>query len=430
MREADGLQPTPRDENAASAAGGPAARRRLLFLTPIRPLLAGGGLGMRAGVVLDALADDFDVVVVVMPVVGEPSFAVPVPQHFPVHVLPLTDPHGLATRDVPARLARMTADPKPALFRFATPEARAAARATWSGRRFDVVHVFRLYLAPFARDFLDAPAGARPACWLDLDEMESETHVQIAALHERSGQPVPATVERIEAAKYVEAEREYLPLFDRVFVCSEPDRVRAAELCGDRAVVLPNAVRLPVREIPPFDPHAPFTFLFAGSLGYYPNEDAVAFFCEEVLPRLRSAAGRPFRVVIAGSEPSPRTRQLTSHPEVSLLPNVRDMAAAYRDAGAAVVPIRAGGGTRIKILEAFAHRRPVVSTTAGARGLDVVPGEHLLVADSAGDLARCCLRLMEEPHTGAALAERAWRWVQAHHTVENVRERLRAGGSK
>jgi glycosyltransferase involved in cell wall biosynthesis len=414
------------DEGPASRAGAPAAKPRLLFLTPIRPLRAGGGLGMRAGIVLEALADDFDVFVLVIPVVGEPSFASPVLHRFPVAVRPVTEPRALATRDVTAQLARMTADPRPALFQFATPDAVAALRRVWSGRRFDLVHVFRLYLAPFAGDFLDAAPPARPACWLDLDELESATRLEIAALHERAGQPVAAAVDRLEAAKYVEAEREYLPRFDRVFVCSEPERAAAAAVCGDRVVVLPNAVRVPGATARAPREDGRFTWLFTGSLGYYPNEDAAAFLCEEVLPRLRSAATHPIRIVIAGSQPSRRTLQLASQPEVTVAANVGDMAAAYRDADAVVVPIRAGGGTRIKILEAFAHRRPVVSTTAGARGLDVVSGEHLLVADSAGDLARCCVRLMEEPHTGAALAERAWRWVQAHHTIENVRERLRA----
>jgi glycosyltransferase involved in cell wall biosynthesis len=91
----------------------------------------------------------------------------------------------------------------------------------------------------------------------------------------------------------------------------------------------------------------------------------------------------------------------------------------------ALNPVRAGGGTRIKAIEAFAHRRPLVSTSVGAEGLDVEHGQHLLIADAPDDFAAACLRLMREPGLAAALAERAHALCRERYALARVAERIR-----
>jgi glycosyltransferase involved in cell wall biosynthesis len=216
-----------------------------------------------------------------------------------------------------------------------------------------------------------------------------------------------------------------LPRFERVYVCSEPDRAELAREHGaGRVAVIPNAVRIPPAA-PARRADAPFTLLFVGTLGYYPNEDAALFLCTEVLPRLRARARRPFRVHIVGPHPPRRVRALAAHPEVRVIGPVADIAAAYRDADVAVVPVRAGGGTRIKVLEAFSYRRPVVATTSGAEGIDALPETHFLHADTPEGFAARCLRLMEDASVGRALAERAFDLVRTRYSPQQVLTLLR-----
>ena len=155
------------------------------------------------------------------------------------------------------------------------------------------------------------------------------------------------------------------------------------------------------------------------------TRDAALFFCSEVLPRLRAAAREPLRVLLVGTNPSARVRALARAGEVTVTGAVPALAEYYAAADAVVVPLRAGGGTRIKVLEAFSHRRPVVSTGAGAQGIDARRETHLLIADTPRAFAEQCVRLIQGPRLRRELATRAFRFVKAHHTPALIRELLR-----
>jgi glycosyltransferase involved in cell wall biosynthesis len=189
--------------------------------------------------------------------------------------------------------------------------------------------------------------------------------------------------------------------------------------------VLPNALPMPEPLGPPAS-DAPFTFLFVGTLGYFPNQDAIVTFCREILPALRRMATRPFRVTVVGTGATPAIRALAAIPDVEVLGAVDDVAEAYRRAHAAIVPIRAGGGTRIKILEAFAYRRPVVTTTIGVEGIAARHGEHVLLADAPSDFARQCARLIASPGLVEKLARQAEALFQTEYTLAALGRRIRA----
>lgn len=404
-----------------------AARPRLLFLSPVAPALGGNGLAMRAGVLLEALAARHDVSLLVVPVAGpgEPAPALAA-RCAATAMLPLAGREdGLfrliaRVRDPGERLAALERYPRPLLCCYATAEAVRAAAGAFP-QRFDAVHVFRLYLAPFAGPHLTAGVPVR----LDLDDIESRTRRRLANLHEEAGDTRAARFERAEAARYEGMEAEWLPRFARVDVCSADDAGRLRDrLAGLRVSVVPNAVRLPPTPAPA--PPGPFTLLFVGNLGYYPNEDALRFFCARVLPALRARAPGPFRLRVVGASPGPAVRALAAHPEVDVIGPVDDVAEQYARASAVIAPLRGGGGTRIKVLEAFAFRRPVVATTIGVEGLEVRDGEHLLLADEPEALATACAGLMAAPSEAAALAARAFAFVAAHHTVARVAAALAA----
>jgi glycosyltransferase involved in cell wall biosynthesis len=228
-----------------------------------------------------------------------------------------------------------------------------------------------------------------------------------------------AELEEGAARRGEDREDAVLRDFDRVYVCSEVDRASLRPRARAELCILPNAVRLPQpsaagpRQIP-------FTFLFVGSLGYYPNEDAAIYFCQEVLPLLRRQARSPFRCVIVGTGAREAVTGLGRLPEVEVVGAVPDVGPWYREANVVVVPIRAGGGTRIKILEAFSYRRPVVTTSVGIEGIDAQDGVHVLIGDTPAAMARRCLRLMDEPELVGRLSHHAFLLLQRSYTIEAV----------
>ena len=412
-------------------------RRRLLFIAPVMPASAGNGLAMRAGLFLDALADDHEVYLLVIPVAGRAGErALPdlvARRAAAVAILPLEgrlDPHYALLsrlRDPQERLAARLDYPRPFLDRFATSETVREAAACFSAVPFDVAHVMRLYLAPFARPYLEVP-GPRPTCLLDLDDDETATRQGLAALHALRGDPCGEALERAESRKFGQFERRWLPRFDGILVCSDRDRGALSERLGLRRVeVVPNAVRLPA---PPRQRRrgeaGTLRLLFVGSLEYFPNVDAARFLCEEVRPRLAAMTARSVCVQLVGASPAPQVRRLADLPGVSLKASVADVGPYYAGADVVAVPVRAGGGTRIKVLEAFAHGVPVVSTPVGAEGLDVEPGRHLLIATHAETFAAACLRLVEEPARARAQAARARALVRARYAHRRVVASIRA----
>jgi glycosyltransferase involved in cell wall biosynthesis len=285
-----------------------------------------------------------------------------------------------------------------------------AAVAAYGGRHFDIVHAFRLAALPIA-DALAAslPAGATRR-WLDLDEVESAAQRRIAALHRLRGEDAAAVAAEDEANRLAVIERGVAARCERIMVASEYEREHLGGADG-RTVVLPNALPALPDMLPPSAPLEPgvFRFCFVGTLGYLPNADAVSWFARAVLPGLMSRTGRAVELLVAGTGESPEVSRLDGRPGIRLLGEVNDVADVYRAAHAVVVPLRAGGGTRIKVLEAFAFGRPVVTTALGVEGLAVLDRVHALVAPgdeprAADDFAARCAELVAEPALGQRLA--------------------------
>jgi len=119
-----------------------------------------------------------------------------------------------------------------------------------------------------------------------------------------------------------------------------------------------------------------------------------------------------------------RVLHLAQTPGVTLTGFVPDLAPEYGRAQIAIVPLRAGSGTRIKILEAISYGRPIVSTRAGAEGLDLCHEEHCLLADTPAEFSTACLRLMSDPGLRELLVRNAGQWLTANHSMDQVRSVL------
>jgi polysaccharide biosynthesis protein PslH len=401
-------------------------RECVLYVTPIMPQRFGNGLAMRAASMLEALAGRFDVHLFVVPVCGDlgPPSEFVRSRTVRIGGLDLVknlDPlYALIARvlDPQERTRAGCAYPKPYLSRFCSGDS-ANLLLEWSSEfPASAVHVMRLYLAPLAQPFLRRPHSDRPFCVLDLDDDEIQTFERLARLHSDVGDHRSAAVEAAEAKKYRAFAEQFFPAFDRVIVCSEADASRLGRQCpGVRFAVVPNGYR-PMDHAFPRCANQPgsLRLLFVGNFGYFPNVDAALFLCREVFPALRRLTDREVRIELAGADSATALAHLARSPEIKVLGFVEDLAPLYAAADVAVVPVRSGGGTRIKLLEAFAHGVPVVTTRLGAEGIDAADGEHLLLADDAEALARACLRVKETPDLALRLAEGAAALLAARYS--------------
>ncbi len=399
----------------------------LLFVSPVVPAPSGSGLAMRAHAFLRVLATRYRVFLLVA---SSPAAAGGRAGLGALCAEIAYVPVGLWSRRHETRrrlLARI-----PALYRRRFPKPREWASAEraqlaypFAVRDFERVHVFRLYVVPLL-DALATDASWRHA-QLDLDELESHTRQRLAPLHAGFGDVGAAARTRIEARQYAVIERARLRAFERVFVCSEVERARLVDAgLHPRPEVAPNVVRLPAESAGAAarvagSDDACFRFLFVGALGYLPNADAVWQLASRVLPSLRARGLRVGLDVAGAGLPRSLARDLASDADVRVLGFVDDLALAYADADAVVAPIRAGGGTRIKILEAFAHRRPLIATPLAIEGIDARHERHALIGELDESFTAQCERVIREPALGRELARHAFELVRARHSEAVLR---------
>jgi sugar transferase (PEP-CTERM/EpsH1 system associated) len=166
----------------------------------------------------------------------------------------------------------------------------------------------------------------------------------------------------------------------------------------------------------------PHDLVFTGSMDWLPNEDAIRFFTTEVLPLVKRAVPGATLTVV-GRNPSKSLTELAARDSsVRVTGRVEDVRPYMERAAAYVVPIRVGGGTRLKIYEAMAMEKPVVSTTVGAEGLPVRDGEELLLADTPADFAASVVRVLEDAGLARKLGARAAATVRERFSWERVAE--------
>ena len=228
-----------------------------------------------------------------------------------------------------------------------------------------------------------------------------------------------ALANRMNAHDWKVFQRSVAAEVDRVILCSDDD-VRRSGLSN--AVAVPNTYGRPERSLGRREVGTPPTILFQGSLHYGPNIDGVDWLIDDVAPRLwEQLPGAQIRLV---GTTSPGVEKRHRPPDVVVAGRVPDIEPELARADVAVVPLRIGSGTRLKILESFAHRIPVVSTTIGADGLDVEDGVHLLLADGPEDFARACRRLIEDRALARRLVDAAERRFLERYEWSNTRHRI------
>lgn len=199
-------------------------------------------------------------------------------------------------------------------------------------------------------------------------------------------------------------------------VCSDVDRNALG--AADNVRVLPNGVDVP----PVLQPdHAgrPPVFAFVGTMDYPPNVDAVRFFAQKILPIILKVE-RDARFVIVGRSPSRSVQELHDGRRITVTGTVPEVGPQLSAAAAVVAPIRFGGGTRIKILEAFAYGRAVIATRVGAEGIDCEAGRHLMLADDPEEFAAACLTVIRDGARRRALVAEAFKLARDKYQWKQV----------
>ena len=300
---------------------------------------------------------------------------------------------------------------------FARHRSRAVARALAaeaSARRPDVFYLDHLDSLVYAGTVPDAP-------------IVTDLHNVYSRLADRAGDEVPGRLRRIYLTREARllARRELIAArkAHTIMAVSDDDAGYFSALGASRVVVVPNGVDCPAYAGASTARPGPPTILYVGALDWPPNATAARLLATEVLAAVRQRVPDA-RVTIVGKNPPPEVLALAQQEaNVEVAGNVRDVVPYFRGAHVLAVPLEAGGGTRLKILEAFAAGLPVVSTPVGCEGIDGVHEVHLLVADrpqfadaivrslldpaAAGERAGRAQRLAEECYDWSAVGRRA-----------------------
>ena len=278
-------------------------------------------------------------------------------------------------------------------------------------QRFDVVHVEGIEMAHYGLA-LSAADGQKPRTIFEdhnaeyvLQRRAFETDVRVPRRWVQAGYSL------VQWRRLRRYERGVISSYDRVIAVSDADR-RALQVLvpGLDVAVIPNCVDTESFAAGASSEELP-DLIFVGTMDYRPNVDAVLWFVRAVMPLLWSR--KPdLRFWIVGLRPTAAVRRLGTDRRIVVtggVPDVRPLLAAH---GVCVVPMRVGGGTRIKVLEAMAMAKGIVSTTFGCEGLGVEDGRHVLLADGPTQFAAKCLRLLEDPQERLRLGFEARRFVR------------------
>jgi glycosyltransferase involved in cell wall biosynthesis len=305
--------------------------------------------------------------------------------------------------------------------RVVVPEMQQALDRVLREKRFDVVNLEFTFLGHC--DLRQAPPGEKPPVLVvDSHNIDYDIARQYATA---GGSLARRLYAEVNWRKLRREELETYRDADGVYLCSVADQQRLLGQVPDiRTVVIPNAANTEFYKSRPADPQPDGrSIVFFGLMSYMPNIDGATYFIQEIWPRI-AAANPQARCKIIGGSPPPSLLAFAG-PRIEFTGFLPDLRPHLAEAAAIVVPLRIGGGTRLKIVEAMAMSKAIVSTTLGAEGIDAVPERDILIADEPVAFADAVTRLLTEPglatrigHAARELSEARYAWSSAARTLE------------
>jgi sugar transferase (PEP-CTERM/EpsH1 system associated) len=302
------------------------------------------------------------------------------------------------------------------LTKYCRPVVRQKLRALLQTEKFDVILCD--FLSTAAAIPWDLP-GPKVLFAHNVEAVIWQRHYEVAK------NPLWKMVSRWEWKRMQHAERKYLRKADHVIAVSENDRTAFAAYV-DPARISVAQTGVDTEFFQPSERESeneiPNSLVFTGSMDWLPNEDAILSFVGEILPLIKRQLPN-LSLCVVGRQPSRRLKDLASRtPELQLTGWVQDVRPFISQRAVYIVPLRIGGGTRLKIFEAMSMAKPVVSTSIGAEGLPVTNGEHLLLADDPATFAETTVRLLGDASRRAQLGQAARRLVEENYSWARVSE--------
>jgi len=310
---------------------------------------------------------------------------------------------------------------------FTVPALQPSLDRLLRARRFDIVNLEFSSLGHC--ELRQAPPGEKfPALIVDSHNIDYD----LARQHARFGNSLARRI--YAGVNWRKLRREELATYrdaDGVYLCSAADERRLLDEAPNiRTAVIPNAADVEYYQPRPTDPPPDGrTLVFFGLLSYVPNVDGVIHFIKDIWPRVAEAHPEA-RCKIIGGRPPPSLLALAG-PRVELTGFVPDLRPHLAAAAAVVVPLRLGGGTRLKIVEGMAMGKAIVSTALGAEGIEAVPGRDLLIENEPAAFADAVNRLLADPDlamriglSARRLAVERYSWSGAAQALEGFYRRI------
>ena len=271
-----------------------------------------------------------------------------------------------------------------------------------SGEDVNRIVVFRFYLHGLGQIILRYYPSAKLE--LDMDDLESFTRVSVAGCLIRMKRYRESIQWMVSAVQYVLLELFITRSYSTVWLASAQDGSYLRKHIIQNIEERPNRIPLPdLKDINNPNKSDILRLLFVGTLNYPPNEEAMLYLLNKIQPEIEKRLKRPWKLCVVGRHASPLLAQLLEDAaRVEFFPDAERLEFFYAAAQIIIVPLRSGGGTKLKSIEAFSYRRPLVSTRHGMRGIGATAGIHYLAAETPDQFADAIALLANDP----LLAER------------------------
>jgi glycosyltransferase involved in cell wall biosynthesis len=267
------------------------------------------------------------------------------------------------------------------------------------------VDLWQFEWSPYVQTLGDLPGARRIIIAHNVDSLIWQRY------YETTANPLQRWYVKQQWRKFDRYEKSVFPTMDRMVACSEDDaRLMRSEYSVTRVDVVDNGIDRAFYEGVQGQ-HDPKRILFLGSLDWRPNLDAINLLLDRIFPEVLAREPEA-KLLIVGRSPSPAlVQRIRTTPGVDLHANVTDVRPYLAECGLMTVPLRIGGGSRLKILESLAAGLPVVSTRVGAEGLELEAGRDLVLVETAKEMANALVENMRDPTAIRKMTEQGRHWV-------------------
>ena len=401
--------------------------KNVLMISPIVPDHSGTGLHKRGAAHLNALARNCRVHLIIF--ADPPSMKEPLLESLrtlcqTVVLVPVTQIHNPLWKKINIPLFAVISEIIRPTIQYTRPSGAQIRQGITGLDRtdFDAVFCFSMVstlIFDRMKQFISITAKRKI---VDFNDIESIS-LGRALEYNQHGFEI-GLIQKITALRYKRIENRLLRTYDDVLVCSDLDKnILQKKALPATVHTLPNSVSLqPV--MPPMPERDTLHILFVGLIAYGPNRDGILWFCRDILPLIRKQAKTRCRVSIVGPYPPAEVQALAEIEDVVVTGYVESVKPYYDDCDLVIAPIRFGGGTRIKILEAMSFQKPVVATTIGAEGIDIEDGRNIMIGDSLESFAGACVALLESASRRHAMGQEGRKCIEEKYSAEVVAGRL------